>query len=110
MNNCFDCYLNNKKPVHFTYLDFCCASCKVALETKAWENNLFLYNMRESLNNKCTETLTKDSINRLFYLYMRMRTSFKNIDNLLKNDFTKRSLEGREGVIEYYINKELRGE
>jgi hypothetical protein len=110
MNNCFDCYLHNKKPVHFIYTDFYCASCKEELREEMWGVHFFLYSMREALDNTCTETVTKDSVIKLFRLYIKMRTSIKNMDDLLKNNFTKRSIEGREGIMEHYVTKELRGD
>lgn len=109
MNNCFDCYLHNNKPVCFTHKNFCCDSCKCVLQEEMWYTHLFLYNMIQALNNNCTETITKDSVNRLFFLYTQMRKSIRDMDNLLKNGFTKRPFEGREGVFEYFIDKELRG-
>jgi hypothetical protein len=39
-----------------------------------------------------------------------MRMTFKDMDTLLKNEFTKRSIEGREGIFEYKVNQVLRGE
>jgi len=110
MNNCFDCYLHNKKPVHFAHTDFCCAACKEELQEESWYTHLFLYNMLEALNNTCTETVAKDSVNRLFHLCIKMRMTFKDMDTLLKNEFTKRSIEGREGIFEYKVNQVLRGE
>jgi len=111
MNNCFDCSLNNRQPVRIinvcNRLDYTCGTCKTLYSLDAWEKHQMLYTIQTALSYSCVETLTKESVKKLYYVFLDHRRALKEIEELVKNGFLNRPKEGQDGVIESIIGKRL---